>query len=74
MASRAESIRLTRQKLIDSFWELSGKYELKDITIGKITKQAQLNRGTFYQYFNDIYDQVQYLSFRHQNLLTYSAY
>lgn len=61
MASRAESIRLTRQKLIDSFWELSGKYELKDITIGKITKQAQLNRGTFYQYFNDIYDLLDFL-------------
>ncbi len=56
MAPRKETIQITRRKIMDSFWELFNSNELKNITVGKITKQAHLNRGTFYQHFNDIYD------------------
>ena len=45
----------TRQKLIDAFWELLEKKNLNRITIKEITDLAGYNRGTFYQYFTDIY-------------------
>ncbi len=45
----------TRQKLIDAFWELLEKKNLNHITIKEITDLAGYNRGTFYQYFTDIY-------------------
>ena len=45
----------TRQKLIDAFWELLEKKNLNRITIKEITDLAGYNRGTFYQFFTDIY-------------------
>jgi AcrR family transcriptional regulator len=41
---------------MDSFIELSGKKEFKDITIKDITTEAMINRATFYYHFEDIYD------------------
>ncbi|WP_342471667.1 TetR/AcrR family transcriptional regulator [Metasolibacillus sp. FSL H7-0170] len=46
----------TRKLIIDSFIELSGKKEFKDITIKDITAEAMINRATFYYHFEDIYD------------------
>ena len=45
----------TRQKLTDAFWELMEKKDPGRITIKEITDLADYNRGTFYQYFTDIY-------------------
>ncbi|GAA3312554.1 hypothetical protein GCM10020331_000570 [Ectobacillus funiculus] len=41
---------------MDSFIELSGKKEFKDITIKDITTEAMVNRATFYYHFADKYD------------------
>lgn len=41
---------------MDSFMDLSGKKEFKDITIKDITTDAMINRATFYYHFEDIYD------------------
>jgi AcrR family transcriptional regulator len=41
---------------MDSFIELSGKKEFKDITIKDITTEAMVNRATFYYHFEDKYD------------------
>jgi AcrR family transcriptional regulator len=41
---------------MDSFIELSGKQEFKDITVKDITTEANINRATFYYHFEDIYD------------------
>nr|WP_275980407.1 TetR/AcrR family transcriptional regulator [Halalkalibacter alkaliphilus] len=41
---------------MDSFIELSGKKEFKDITIKDITNEAMINRATFYYHFEDKYD------------------
>ena len=49
----------TRQKLTDAFWELLEKKELSRITVKEITDLADYNRGTFYQYFTDIYALVE---------------
>ncbi|WP_093856294.1 TetR family transcriptional regulator [Tenuibacillus multivorans] len=41
---------------MDSFIDLSGKKEFKDITVKDITTEAMINRATFYYHFEDIYD------------------
>lgn len=46
----------TRKLIMDSFIELSGKKEFKDITVKDITLDAMINRATFYYHFTDIYD------------------
>jgi AcrR family transcriptional regulator len=46
----------TRKLIMDSFIEISGKKEFKDITIKDITTEAMINRATFYYHFQDIYD------------------
>ena len=46
----------TRKLIMDSFIELSGKKEFKDITVKDITTEAMINRATFYYHFQDIYD------------------
>jgi AcrR family transcriptional regulator len=46
----------TRKLIMDSFIELSGKKEFKDITIKDLTTEAMINRATFYYHFEDIYD------------------
>ncbi|WP_274308825.1 TetR/AcrR family transcriptional regulator [Solibacillus daqui] len=46
----------TRKLIMDSFIELSGKKEFKNITIKDITTEAMINRATFYYHFEDIYD------------------
>ncbi|HZG72427.1 MAG TPA: TetR/AcrR family transcriptional regulator [Chondromyces sp.] len=46
----------TRKLIMDSFIELSGKKEFKDITIKDITTEAMINRATFYYHFEDKYD------------------
>ncbi|GAA0309449.1 AcrR family transcriptional regulator [Gracilibacillus halotolerans] len=46
----------TRKLIMDSFMDLSGKKEFKDITVKDITAEAMINRATFYYHFEDIYD------------------
>ncbi|GLC86982.1 TetR/AcrR family transcriptional regulator [Lysinibacillus piscis] len=46
----------TRKLIMDSFIELSGEKEFKDITVKDITSEAMINRATFYYHFEDIYD------------------
>ncbi|RDW17269.1 TetR/AcrR family transcriptional regulator [Oceanobacillus chungangensis] len=46
----------TRKLIMDSFMELSGEKEFKDITVKDITTEAMINRATFYYHFEDIYD------------------
>ena len=46
----------TRKLIMDSFIELSGKKEFKDLTVKDITTEAMINRATFYYHFEDIYD------------------
>ena len=46
----------TRKLIMDAFMELSGKKEVKDITVKDITAEAMINRATFYYHFEDIYD------------------
>lgn len=56
MKKQPEQTNATRQKLIDAFWSIYKIKDLNKIAIGEITKTAEFNRSTFYEYFLDIYD------------------
>lgn len=47
-----------RMGIVRSIVELMANISLKDITISKICEQADISRTTFYRYFEDKYDAV----------------
>ncbi len=56
MNKRPEITERTRRKLTDAFWKLYAEKDVDDIRISEITDLAGYHRGTFYEYFTDIYD------------------
>lgn len=44
------------QRIEEAFWQLIQQCPIERITVSALTKQARCNRGTFYYYFNDVYD------------------
>lgn len=57
-------LNLSKEKKVkfikESLMEFSN-HSLKDASINKIVKQANIARGSFYQYFDDIYDLYDYI-------------
>ena len=49
-------VRRTRDLLKRSLTQLLMKNDLKDITVSELTALADINRGTFYLHYKDIYD------------------
>jgi len=56
MHKQSETSERTRQNLIDAFWSLYTTRRIEKITVREITTKAGYNRGTFYEYFRDVYD------------------
>ena len=56
MKKQPEQTAQTRRKLMDSFWKLYCDDGIDRVTVGAVTKCAGYNRGTFYEYFTDVYD------------------
>lgn len=56
MKKQPEVTRQTKQNLIDAFWSLYCEKRIEKITVKEITQKAGYNRGTFYEYFTDVYD------------------
>ncbi len=56
MNKRPEITERTRKKLTDAFWQLYAQKDVGSIRISEITDLAGYHRGTFYEYFTDIYD------------------
>lgn len=56
MKKQLDQTKPTRQKLFDAFWTSYQTKNIDKISIGEITRIAGYNRGTFYEYFTDIYD------------------
>lgn len=56
MSKRIEITAQTKQNLIDAFWSLYCENRIEKITVKDITNKAGYNRGTFYEYFTDVYD------------------
>ena len=49
-------IRVTKKMIKDSFLDLLGAYPLDKISVTQICKKAEINRVTFYKYYQDVYD------------------
>lgn len=56
MKKQPEITAQTKQNLIDAFWQLYCVKRIDKITVREITLKAGYNRGTFYEYFSDVYD------------------
>lgn len=49
-------VRKTRKQLRDCLVELLKKKKVQDITVRELTEMADLNRGTFYLHYKDVFD------------------
>ncbi len=56
MNKQSEITMQTRKNLMNAFWQLYGEKRIEKITVKEITTKAGYNRGTFYEYFTDVYD------------------
>lgn len=56
MNKRTEITAQTKQNLMDAFWDLYCEKRIEKITVKEITNKAGYNRGTFYEYFTDVYN------------------
>lgn len=61
MKKQAEITAITKENLVNSFWTLYRREKIEHITVKEITHMAGYNRSTFYEYFTDIYDVLNYL-------------
>jgi AcrR family transcriptional regulator len=60
MNKQPQAREKTRANLVEAFWRLYGKSTLKKITVKTVTDLAGYNHCTFYDYFTDIYDLLNY--------------
>lgn len=56
MNKRPELTDQTRRNLRTAFWSLYAQKPLEKISVREITALAGYNRGTFYLYYQDVYD------------------
>lgn len=49
-------IRYTKFAIRNAFLELLGKYPIEKVTVAEICRIAELNRATFYRYYDNQYD------------------
>ena len=56
MSQDSQRVVETKEKIKDAFFELYATKKIERISIKEITEKANLNRGTFYVYYKDIYD------------------
>ena len=56
MKQESHRVTETKERIRDAFFELYEMKKIERISIKEITDKAQLNRGTFYVYYKDIYD------------------
>lgn len=61
MNKQPEVTAQTKQNLIDAFWSLYCEKRIEKITVKEITQKAGYNRGTFYEYFIDVYDVLDHI-------------
>ena len=54
-------VRKTRKQLQDGFISLLLEKSIKDITVKELCDKVDLNRGTFYLHYKDIYDMADQL-------------
>jgi len=55
MNKQPEVTEQTRTNLLEAFWALYAEKRIERITVKEIVAKAGYNRGTFYEYFSDVY-------------------
>lgn len=60
-ANMIKNPEVTRNKIIEAFLKSYKHKRIEQITIGEIAKEANINRGTFYYYYKDIYDLMEHI-------------
>lgn len=61
MKKKPEATARTKQKIVDAFWSLYCDKRIEKITVKEITDRAGYYRSTFYEYFADVYDVLDYI-------------
>ncbi|MCC8192363.1 MAG: TetR/AcrR family transcriptional regulator [Ruminococcus sp.] len=61
MNKQPEVTERTRQKFVDAFWSLAKEKPINKITVSELTRRADYNRSTFYEYFLDTEDLLSYI-------------
>ncbi|MCD7776187.1 MAG: TetR/AcrR family transcriptional regulator, partial [Firmicutes bacterium] len=61
MKKQPEITDKTRQNFVSAFWSLAEEKPISKITVSTLTKRAGYNRSTFYEYFLDIVDLLNYI-------------
>ena len=51
-------VRRTKKLLTQALTELLQKKQVNEITVKELTDLADMNRGTFYMYYRDIFDML----------------
>ena len=64
MNKQPEVTERTRQKFVDAFWTLAEKKPISKIAVSELTRIAGYNRCTFYEYFLDTDDLLEYIEDR----------
>jgi AcrR family transcriptional regulator len=54
-------VRRTKKMLTQALMQLMQEKQVKEITVRELTDLADMNRGTFYLYYRDIYDMLEKL-------------
>ena len=54
-------VRRTKKMLTQALTQLLQEKQAKDITVKELTELADMNRGTFYLYYKDVYDMLEKL-------------
>lgn len=49
-------VRRTRRQLREGLIALLGEKDIREITVKELTQRADVNRGTFYVHYRDVYD------------------
>lgn len=52
-------VRRTKKLLVQALTELLQDKQINEITVKELTELADINRGTFYLYYRDIYDMLE---------------
>lgn len=52
-------VRKTRARLSSAFTQLLREKNIQDITVKELTERADVNRGTFYGHYRDLYDMLE---------------
>ena len=58
MKKEDRRVRRTRKILTQALTDLLQQKQVNEITVKELTDLADMNRGTFYLYYKDIYDML----------------